>query len=102
MKTAVLTLLTLGTLSVLSPGFAGPKPDADACCAGSASHANNAACIDYGSLNLTGDQKSKIEAWQAECTRAGYTKESRPTFLKQAKGILSAEQFAKRKEKCKT
>jgi hypothetical protein len=33
--------------------------------------------------------------------KAGCTKESRKTFLKQAKGILSAEQFAQLKAQCK-
>jgi hypothetical protein len=52
-------------------------------------------------LNLTSDQKSKIEAWQAECMKAGCTKDSRQTFLTHAKGILSAEQFAQLKTQCK-
>ncbi|PYK18379.1 MAG: hypothetical protein DME55_06900, partial [Verrucomicrobia bacterium] len=46
------------------------------------------------------DQKAKIETWQAECMKAGCTKESRKTFLKQAKGILSAEQFAQLRAQC--
>ena len=83
---------------VASPLFAGDKAG---CCAKNASHTEGVACIDYASLNLTADQKSKIEAWQAECTKAGCTKESRHAFLKQAKGILSADQFAKLKEQCK-
>jgi hypothetical protein len=52
-------------------------------------------------LNLTADQKAKIVAWQAECMKAGCTKESRQTFLSQAKAILSAEQFAQLKAQCK-
>ena len=78
-----------------SPAFAGGK----ACCAKNAS--NEAACANLASLNLTADQKTKIEAWQSECMKAGCTKESRRTFLKQAKGILSAEQFAQLKAECK-
>ena len=77
-----------------SPAFAGGK----ACCAKNAS--NQAACANLASLNLTPDQKAKIEAWQAECTKAGCTKESRAKFLKQAKGILSADQYAKLKTEC--
>jgi hypothetical protein len=52
------------------------------------------------SLNLTADQKTKIEAWQSECMKAGCTKESRAKFLQQAQGILSADQYAKLKEQC--
>jgi hypothetical protein len=100
MKTAVLALLASATLFVISPAFAGNKAG-DGCCAKNVSHSEDMACIDYASLNLTPDQKSKIEAWQAECTKAGCTKESRHAFLKQAKGILSADQFAKLKQQCK-
>ena len=96
MKTAA--VLTAAVMLIASPLFAGDKAG---CCAKNASHTEGVACIDYASLNLTADQKSKIEAWQAECTKAGCTKESRHTFLKQAKGILSADQFAKLKEQCK-
>src|SRR5437879_3503942 len=83
-----------------SATFAGNKSGGHDCCASKTSQ-SDLACIDYASLNLTADQKSKIEAWQAECTKAGCTKESRHTFLKQAKTILSPEQFAKLKEQCK-
>ena len=99
MKTLILAVVSALTLTVISPAFAGKKGD-HSCCATTASH-SDAACLDYASLNLTADQKTKIEAWQADCTKAGCTKESRRTFLKQAKGILSAEQFAKLKEQCK-
>ena len=71
-----------------------------ACCAKGASKANSMACVNLATLNLTSDQKTKIEGWQAECMKAGCTKESRQTFLKQAKGILSAQQFAQLKTQC--
>ena len=77
-----------------SPAFAGGK----ACCAKGAS--NKAMCTNLASLNLTADQKSKIEAWQDECAKAGCTKASRTKFLKQAKGILSADQYATLKAEC--
>jgi hypothetical protein len=87
---AVVTVAML----IASPGFAGDK----ACCAKTAS--NKAMCADMASLNLTADQKSKIEAWQSECMKAGCTKESRAKFLKQAQGILSADQYVKLKAEC--
>src|SRR3984893_10103678 len=59
-----------------------------------------AMCTDFASLNLTADQKSKLEAWQSECVKAGCTKESRAKFLHQAKGILSADQYAKLRAQC--
>jgi hypothetical protein len=91
------TALVAAAMLIASSAFAGDK----ACCAKGASNANSMACVDLATLNLTPDQETKIEAWQAECMKAGCTKESRQTFLKQAKGILSAEQFAELKAACR-
>jgi hypothetical protein len=91
------TALVAATMLIASHAFAGDK----ACCVRGASNSETAACADLEALNLTPDQKTKIEAWQAECMKAGCTKESRKTFFKQAKGILSAEQFAQLKAACK-
>jgi len=91
------TALVAIAMLMASNAFAGDK----ACCAKGASKANSMACVNLATLNLTPDQKSKIEAWQAECVKAGCTKESRTTFLKQAKGILSAQQFAQLRAQCK-
>jgi hypothetical protein len=88
------TALVAATLLAASSVFAGDK----ACCANGSS--KSMACVNLATLNLTSDQKTKIEAWQAECMKAGCTRESRQTFLKQAKGILSAQQFAQLKAQC--
>jgi hypothetical protein len=95
-KTTVSALVAAAML-IASSAFAGDK----ACCAKGVTNTEKAACADLAALNLTPDQKAKIEAWQAECMKAGCTKESRQTFLKQAKEILSAEQFAQLKAACK-
>jgi hypothetical protein len=58
------------------------------------------ACVNLATLNLTSEQKAKIESWQAECMKAGCTKESQTTFLNRAKGILSTDQFAQLKAQC--
>src|SRR5437773_10431077 len=103
MKLALFGLSIALSMLLSSPAFAGTRSKKSGehdCCATKASQ-SDVACLDYASLNLTADQKSKIETWQAECTKAGCTKESRHTFLKQAKTILSPEQFAKLKEQCK-
>ena len=89
--------LVAAAMLVASSAFAGDK----ACCTKGVSNTEKTTCADLATLNLTPDQKSKIEAWQAECMKAGCTKESRRTFLKQAKGILSTEQFAQLKTECK-
>src|SRR5437773_9044158 len=94
-----ITTTTLVAIAMLmaSSAFAGDK----ACCAKGVSKADAMACVNLATLNLTPDQKAKIEAWQAECVKVGCAKESRKTFLKQAKGILSAEQFTQLKAQCK-
>jgi len=91
------TALVAIAMLMASSAFAGDK----ACCAKGVSKADSMACVNLATLNLTSDQKTKIEAWQAECVKAGCTKESRKTFLKQAKGILSGEQFAQLRAQCK-
>ena len=88
------TALVAAALLTASSAFAGDK----ACCANGAP--KSMACVNLATLNLTSDQKTKIEGWQAECMKAGCTRESRQTFLKQAKGILSAQQFAELKAQC--
>jgi hypothetical protein len=88
------TALVAAAMLIASSAFAGDK----ACCANGAS--KSLACVNLTTLNLAPDQRSKIEAWQAECMKAGCTRESRQTFLKQAKGILSAQQFAQLKAQC--
>jgi hypothetical protein len=90
------TALVAAALLTASSAFAGDK----ACCASGASKSNSMACVNLATLNLTSDQKTKIEGWQAECMKAGCTRESRQTFLKQAKVILSAQQFAQLKAQC--
>jgi hypothetical protein len=94
-KITTTALLAVGML-MASSAFAGDK----ACCAKGAANAG-VACVDLATLNLTANQKTRIEAWQAECMKAGCTKQSRQTFLSRSKAILSAEQFAQLKAQCK-
>lgn len=51
-------------------------------------------------MNLSADQKAKLETWQADCVKAGCTPETHKKFLQQAKGILSKEQLAAVKAEC--
>ena len=81
------TALVAASMLTASSAFGEDK----ACRAKGAAKARSMACVNLTSLNLTPDQKNKIEAWQAECMKAGCTKESRQTFLTNAKEILSAE-----------
>jgi len=95
-KTLSVAVLAVGLMA--SPVFAGGSKG---CCAKTASN-DKTMCVDFASLNVTPDQKSKLEAWQSDCVKAGCTKESRAKFLHEAKGILSADQYAKLKEQCKS
>ena len=90
------TVLVMAAMLMASSSFAGEH----ACCAKGASNKGSIACLNLATLNLTSDQKAKIEGWQADCMKAGCTKESRHTFLNRAKGILSTEQFAQLKGQC--
>jgi hypothetical protein len=89
-------VLVAAAMLTASSTFAGDK----ACCAKGVSHTDKAACAGFDNLGLTAEQKSKLESWQADCMKAGCTQASRAKFLAQAKGILTANQFAKVKELC--
>ena len=91
------TVLVAAAMLTASAAFAGDKT----CCVKGASNKSSTSCVNLATLNLTPDQKTKIETWQTDCMKAGCTKESRQTFLSHAKGILSAEQFAQLKAQCK-
>jgi Spy/CpxP family protein refolding chaperone len=51
-------------------------------------------------LNLAPEQKSKLEAAQEECTKAGCNKESMDKFMQTAKTVLSPEQYAQLEKDC--
>src|SRR5438132_14423781 len=81
--------------------FNAPKQDkAGAIVCSGKNATNQKSCARLASLNLTSDQKSKIQAWQSECMKVGCTKESRRAFHKKAEGILSKDQYAKLKAEC--
>jgi hypothetical protein len=96
MKLKAVVIMSVALLSA-SAAFAGEKGEAG-CCAKGAS--NKVACADFAGMRLTADQKTKLETWQADCMKAGCTKESRTAFLKKAQGILSKDQYATLKAQC--
>ena len=53
------------------------------------------------SLDLTADQKTKMDTAMAEHQKAGCSKESEKTYMHEAKSILTPEQYAKFKAECK-
>jgi Spy/CpxP family protein refolding chaperone len=93
------TVILAAAMLVAAPAFAGGK---GGCCMKNAAHETKGSCMNMtlAELNLTADQKQKMEKWQEECCKAGCTKESHAKFLSKAKGILSAEQYDKLKASC--
>jgi len=91
-----LAVLAAGVLAA-STSFGGGK----GCCSKNMQASNDtASCMNLASLNLSKDQHSKLVTWQNECMKNGCTKENRAVFMKKAKTILSADQYAQLKSEC--
>jgi len=61
-----------------------------------------AACqVSLASLNLTPDQKTKMDAAMADHQKAGCSDASETKYMETAKSVLTPEQFAKFKAQCK-
>ena len=54
----------------------------------------------FSQMNLSPEQKSKLDAAQADCQKGGCTEESLKNFMQTAKGILSPEQYAQLETEC--
>ena len=99
MKLTGMALMAAVALAA-APAFAGDKEKDGGCCA---THANNAKmdCTQtYAKLNLSAEQKTKMDALVAKCNKNGCTKESMDEFMKSAEGVLSKEQMATLKAEC--
>jgi hypothetical protein len=84
-------LLAVGTV------FAGEHGD----CAKKVGNKDKASCdVTFAKLDLTADQKTKLETAKAECDKAGCTEASMTKFKKDAEGILSKDQYATFKAEC--
>ncbi len=71
--------------------FAGEKGH----CAGmQARNDGKMGCASYANLNLTAEQKSKMDALAAECHKGGMTEATMAKMDKEAKSILTQEQYA--------
>ena len=61
-----------------------------------------AACqVSLANLNLTAEQKTKMDAVIAEHQKAGCSEATEAKYMKEAKGILTKDQYAKFKAECK-
>ena len=90
--------MAAAALAVTS-AYAGDKEKDGGCCA---THANNKMdCSQtYAKLNLSSEQKTKMDVIVAKCNKDGCTKESMEAFMKSAEGILSKDQLATLKAEC--
>ncbi|MFL6518900.1 MAG: hypothetical protein ACJ8NS_01620 [Chthoniobacterales bacterium] len=88
-----LALLAAAAFAV-TPAFAGDKDHA--CCA-TGTKMDSAS---FSKLNLTAEQKTKMDGLLEKCNKDGCTKESMTAFMKSAEGVLSKEQMATLKAEC--
>jgi hypothetical protein len=99
-KLSGLALMAAAAFAVTS-AYAGDKDKDGGCCA---IHAKNDSKMDcsqtYAKLNLSAEQKVKMDALVAKCNKNGCTKESMNEFMKSAEGVLSKEQMATLKTEC--
>jgi Spy/CpxP family protein refolding chaperone len=92
-KLATLSLVAAVALTA-SSAFAGDM----ACCA---SKSGKMECAQiYAKLNLTPEQKTKLDSFQARCEKDGCTEDSMNKFFTAAQGVLSPEQYAQLKSEC--
>jgi len=78
--------------------FAGQQSD----CVKKVGNEQMAAChVSLANLNLTPDQKTKMDAVMAEHMKAGCSDATEAKYMEEAKGILTKKQYAKFKTECK-
>ena len=96
--TKLIALVTAGVFAA-SVAFGGEH---GACTKQTGDKENTAACqVSLASLDLSPDQKSKMDALMEEHHKEGCTAESEAKYMKEAKKILTKEQYAKFKAECK-
>jgi len=96
-KFTPIALLAAAAFAVM-PAFAHDGKNKDHSCCAAKGEMDCAAT--YANLNLTADQKTKMDALVEKCKGTGCTKESTEAFMKQAETILTKEQMAAFKTEC--
>jgi len=92
-------LIALVGAGILAAGtvFAGDHGD---CAQQAGNHDHMACAVSVADLNLTPEQKTKMDALMAEHHKEGCSKESEHKYMNEAKAILTADQYAKFKAEC--
>jgi Spy/CpxP family protein refolding chaperone len=95
--TKIIALVVAGMFAT-GAVFAGEHGD----CTKQVGNASKPACtVSLASLNLTPDQKTKMDAAMAEHHKAGCSEASEAKYTEEAKSVLTKEQFAKFEAQCK-
>jgi Spy/CpxP family protein refolding chaperone len=95
--TKLMALVAAGCFAASSV-FAGGHGD----CTKQVGNEGKMACqVSLASLNLTPEQKTKMDAAMAEHEKAGCSEATEAKYMQEAKGILNKEQYAKFKAECK-
>ena len=96
--TKLIALVAAG-LFVTGTMFAGEHGD---CTKKVGNEAKMACTVALASLNLTPDQKTKMDAALTEHNKAGCSEASEAKYMQDAKAILTKEQYAKFEAECKS
>jgi Spy/CpxP family protein refolding chaperone len=93
-------LIALVTAGLFAAGtmFAGEHGD---CTKQVGNQAKMACTVSLASLNLTPEQKTKMDTAMAEHQKAGCSESSEAKYMQEAKSILTPEQYAKFEAQCK-
>ena len=95
--TKLIALVAAG-LFVAGTMFAGEHGD----CTKQAGYKGKMACeVSLASLNLTPEQKTKMDTVMAQHEKEGCTEASEAKYMREAKAILTQEQYAKFEAECK-
>ena len=81
----------------VTPAFAGDKDKDHACCA----TGEKMDSASFTKLNLSAEQKTKMDAAMAEHMKAGCNEASEAKYTEEVKSILTKEQFTKFEAECK-
>ncbi len=95
--TKLIAVVTAGLFAAATM-FAGEHGD---CTKQVGNQAKMACTVSLASLNLTSDQKTKMDAVIEEHHKAGCTEASEAKYMESAKSILTPEQYAKFEAQCK-
>jgi Spy/CpxP family protein refolding chaperone len=95
--TKLIAVVTAGLFAV-GTMFAGEHGN---CTKQVGNEAKMACTVSLASLNLTPDQKTKMDAALTEHQKAGCSDASEAKYMETAKGVLTPQQYAKFKAECK-